>query len=197
MRRTTIAIALGLTALVACSGSGDSGGTTAPTMTAAPTSAGGTTTLPSPDPGEPEGTQTFSGLEQTHVDTPVQYPQTPPVGGPHSPAWQTCAFYDKPILPERGVHSMEHGAVWITFSPDLPADQVAVLKSLQQSGREVLVTPFEGLPTPVVASAWGKQLQLPSATDERLEAFVSMFDDGPQTPELGTPCAGGTDETVG
>lgn len=200
MRRTVIAIAiaLGLTTLVACSGSGDSGGTTAPTMTAAPTSAGGTpTTVPSPDPGEPEGTQTFSGLEQTHVDTPVQYPQTPPVGGPHNPAWQTCAFYDRPVMTERGVHSMEHGAVWITYSPDLPADQVEVLKSVQQSGREVLVSPFDGLPTPVVASAWGKQLQLPSATDERLAVFVSMFDDGPQTPELGTPCAGGTDETVG
>lgn len=197
MRRTITALTIGLIALTACSGSGESSGTTAPTMTAAPTSGGASTTMPSPDPGEPEGTQTFSGLEQTHVDTPVEYPQTPPVGGPHSPAWQTCAFYDATIPAERGVHSMEHGAVWITFSPDLPADQVEMLKAVQESGREVLVSRFEGLPTPVVASAWGKQLQLPSADDPRLEVFVSMFDDGPQTPELGTPCAGGVDETVG
>jgi hypothetical protein len=26
---------------------------------------------------------------------------------------------------------------------------------------------------------------------------VSYFDDGPQTPETNTPCAQGTDETVG
>lgn len=197
MRRTPIALAIVVFGLAGCSGGGDSNGTTVPTMTTAPTSAGVSTTMPSPDPGEPEGTQTFSGLEQTHVDTPVEYPQTPPVGGPHNPVWQTCAFYDRPVMTERGVHSMEHGAVWITFSPDLPADQVEVLRAVQESGREVLVSPFEGLPTPVVASAWGKQLQLPSATDERLAAFVKMFDDGPQTPELGTPCAGGTDETVG
>ena len=116
MRRLATVLTAGLLALTACSGSGDSASTTAPTMTAAPTSAGGATSTPSPDAGEPEGTKTFTGLEQTHVDTPVNYPQTPPVGGPHNPQWQTCAFYDKPIMVERGVHSMEHGAVWITYS---------------------------------------------------------------------------------
>ena len=197
MRRLATVLTAGLLALTACSGSGDSASTTAPTMTAAPTSAGGATSTPSPDAGEPEGTKTFTGLEQTHVDTPVNYPQTPPVGGPHNPQWQTCAFYDKPIMVERGVHSMEHGAVWITYSADLPADQIAVLKTLQGSGREVLVSPFAGLPSPVVASAWGKQLQLESATDPRLAEFVKYFDDGPQTPELDTPCAGGWELTEG
>jgi hypothetical protein len=146
---------------------------------------------------EPEGTETFTDLEQTHVDTPVDYPQTPPVGGPHNPVWQTCAFYDKTIMVERGVHSMEHGAVWITYAPDLAANQVEVLKTLQAGGKEVLVSPFEGLPSPIVASAWGKQLQLQSTDDPRLAQFVSYFDDGPQTPELNTPCAKGTDETTG
>ena len=197
MRRLATVLTAGFLALTACSGSSGGGSTTAPSVTAAPTSAGAATSTPSPDPGEPQGTQTFTGLERTHVDTPVNYPQTPPVGGPHNPVWQTCAFYDKPIMVERGVHSMEHGAVWITYSADLPADQIAVLKTLQASGREVLVSPFAGLPTPVVASAWGKQLQLQSATDPRLAEFVKYFDDGPQTPEIDTPCAGGSDATVG
>ena len=60
---------------------------------------------------EPEGTQTFTDLERTHVDTPVDYPQTPPVGGPHNPVWQTCGFYDVEFPKERGVNTMEHGAV--------------------------------------------------------------------------------------
>jgi hypothetical protein len=111
--------------------------------------------------------------------------------------WQTCQFYDQPIMTERGVHSMEHGAVWITYSPDLPATQVDVLRGLAESGKEVLVTPFDGLPTPLVASAWGKQLQLQSADDPRLAQFVRYFDDGPQTPEKDTPCSQGTTETAG
>ncbi len=163
---------------------------------AMPTEAPGFTTV-EPLGGEPDGTQTFTGLEQTHVDTPVDYPQNPPVGGPHNPVWQTCAFYDKPIMKERGVHSMEHGAVWITFSSDLPSAQVEMLKALQAGGKEVLVTPYEGLPTPIVASAWGKQLQLQTADDPRLAQFVRYFDDGPQTPETNTPCSDGTSETEG
>jgi Protein of unknown function (DUF3105) len=192
MRRTgSVLLLAGLLLLASCSDDNQSDAdATMPTEAPGVTSGGG-------EGSEPEGTETFTDLEQTHVDTPVNYPQTPPVGGPHSPAWQTCGFYDATIMTERGVHSMEHGAVWITYSPDLASDQIEVLKTLQAGGKEVLVSPFEGLPTPIVASAWGKQLQLESTDDARLAAFVSFFDDGPQTPELDTPCAEGTDETVG
>ncbi|CAN5571018.1 DUF3105 domain-containing protein [soil metagenome] len=162
-----------------------------------PTS-GATTDISAPGtgtPGEPEGTVTYTDLDRTHVDTPVDYPQTPPVGGPHSPVWQTCQFYDVEFPKERGVHSMEHGAVWITFDPDLAAADVAVLAQFAETGKEVLVSPFTGLPAPIVASAWGKQLLIESVTDPRLAQFVSYFDDGSQTPELNTPCSQGTTET--
>ena len=153
----------------------------------------GQTTLPD---AEPQGTQTFTDLDRNHVDTPVDYPQTPPVGGNHNRVWQTCAFYDTVIPKERGVHSMEHGAVWITYSPDLDAAEVEVLRTLQAGGKEVLVSQFDGLPTPIVASAWGKQLSVESTDDPRLAQFVRYFDDGPQTPEENTPCAKGTTETT-
>jgi hypothetical protein len=190
MRRIAAVLFTGLVLLSACSDDNQSDGDG--TM---PTEAPGFTTVAPAADGEPEGTETFTDLEQTHVDTPVDYPQTPPVGGPHNPVWQTCAFYDTAVPNERGVHSMEHGAVWLTYSPDLAADQVEVLKTLQAGGKEVLVSPFEGLPSPIVASAWGKQLQVESTEDPRLAEFVSYFDDGPQTPEVGTPCDGGTTET--
>jgi hypothetical protein len=85
--------------------------------------------------------------------------------------------------------------VWITFAPDLAAADVAVLAQYAQDGEEVLVSPFTGLPAPVVATAWGKQLQLESVADPRLAQFVAHFENGPQTPEPNTPCAGGTTET--
>lgn len=186
MRRSLAALAACLVVFSACSDSGSS----SESSTVAP----GETTAPIV--GEPEGTQTFADLEQTHIDTPVDYPQTPPVGGPHTPEWQTCGLYDVEFPKERGVHSMEHGAVWITYSADLPAADLALLQAFVESGQEVLVSPFTGLPTPIVASAWGKQLQLQSVNDPRLAQFVTMFDDGPQTPEKNTPCAQGTTETT-
>jgi hypothetical protein len=89
---------------------------------------------------------------------------------------------------------MEHGAVWITYQPNLPADQVDILrKAAQQS--YVLVSPYPGLPSPVVASAWSNQLKLDSASDPKLDQFVRYFRQGPQTPEPGAPCTGGTSAT--
>jgi hypothetical protein len=88
------------------------------------------------------------------------------------------------------VHSLEHGAVWITFHPDLPPDQVGALRRLARQ-TFVIASPFPDLPTPIVASAWGHQLRLPSATDPRLAQFVRYFRLGPQTPEPGAACTGG------
>jgi hypothetical protein len=187
LRRRWFVAAACVPLLIAACGSDEEGAAT--TVSLAP----GQTTLPNI---EPEGTETFTDLDRNHVDTPVDYPQTPPVGGNHAPRWQTCDFYDAVIPKERGVHSMEHGAVWITFSPNLAPAEVAVLRELQAAGKEVLVSKFEGLPTPIVASAWGKQLRVESTDDPRLAQFVRYFDDGPQTPELSTPCARGVSETT-
>lgn len=147
-------------------------------------------------PGEPEGTKTYTDLARTHVDTRVDYPQKPPVGGPHNPVWQTCQFYDQPIFDETGVHSMEHGAVWITYSPDLPAADVATLKALEPSKDFLLISPYPGLPAKVVATAWGKQLYLDGVDDPRLAQFIATFEHGPQTPEAGVACQGGTTEVA-
>ena len=137
-----------------------------------------------------EGLQSFSNLSQAHVSTPVSYSQTPPVGGAHNPIPQTCKAYDQPVPNERAVHSMEHGAVWITYRPDLPKADVDRLAARANSF--VLVSPFPNLPAPVVASAWGKQVQLTSVDDPRLTQFISEFREGPQTPEPGTLCQGTT-----
>ena len=139
----------------------------------------------------PEGVQSFWVLNQYHSEEPVPYSRIPPVGGPHDPVWQNCGFYDTPVRDENAVHSLEHGAVWITYSPDLPTDQVEVLRALANSHTHVLVSPYPDLPAWVVASAWGEQLWLEGAYDPRLEQFVSAFEQGPQNLEPGAPCSGG------
>lgn len=95
---------------------------------------------------------------------------------------QNCGFYGEQIPSERAVHSMEHEAVWIT--PGLRR-----LRDLADS--YVLVSPFANLPSPVVASAWGRQLRLDSVSDPRLDAFIQAFRQALQTSEPGTRCTGG------
>ena len=139
----------------------------------------------------PDGVRTFENLNSNHTEEPVSYAQTPPVGGNHNPVWQNCGFYSEPINDENAVHSMEHGAVWITYRPGLSEQQVESIRTLTQGQPHVLASPYPDLPAPVVANSWGKQLRLDSARDSRLEQFVRAFRLGPQTPEPGAPCSGG------
>ncbi|MGH8910121.1 MAG: DUF3105 domain-containing protein [Egibacteraceae bacterium] len=144
----------------------------------------------------PPGVQAVPVSGRAHVQGAVAYARTPPAGGDHAAVWQNCGAYGTPVASEAAVHSLEHGAVWVTHRPDLPADQVAALRSLAQSATFVLVSPFGGLPAPVVASAWGSQLWLDAANDPRLAEFVRAYAQGPQAPEPGAPCGGGTSEVT-
>ena len=144
-------------------------------------------------PGKPpEGVKTYDvGPAGQHTEGEVDYEQSPPAGGKHNPVWQNCGYYAEPVRDENAIHSLEHGAVWITYSPDLSEDEVERLRDIAESQTYILVSPYEGLPSPVVASAWGKQLSLESAEDPDLERFIGAYRQGPQTPEPGAVCTGG------
>jgi hypothetical protein len=143
------------------------------------------------------GLKTYSGLARDHVTGPVAYPQTPPVGGAHSAVWQNCGVYNAPVRNENAVHSLEHGAMWITYQPDLPAAQLALIKQDVAGQPYALVSPYPGLPTPVVATVWGVQVQLPNASDPRLRTFIQTYASAEQAPEPRGECTGGTGTPTG
>jgi hypothetical protein len=127
-----------------------------------------------------------------HAAGPIVYAENPPMGGQHNVVWQNCGIYDAPIHNEHGVHSMEHGAVWITYRPDLAPDQVQTLREAA-SDDYLLLSPYPGLPYPVVASAWNHQLTFERADDPGLSAFIAKYKNNPETtPEFGASCGGGT-----
>lgn len=134
-------------------------------------------------------------VEADHVITEVKYEQVPPVGGPHNPLWLNCGIYDDLVPSENAVHSIEHGAVWITYDPALPDEQVELLKT-QLPSTYVVLSPFEGLEAPVVASAWGRQLALEGVEDPRLGSFIKEYRQGGVAPEIGASCSGASDGTL-
>lgn len=147
--------------------------------------------------GIPAGTQTFAETNHQHVTGTPTYDRNPPAGGPHNAVWLNCGIYGQPVPNANAVHSLEHGAVWITYLPSLASSEVAELRALVESHyvgpqRYLILSPYPGLPAPVVASAWGAQLQLQSASDPRLVQFVTHFAGGSQGGEPGGACTGGT-----
>ncbi len=137
-----------------------------------------------------DGLEQFT-VERGHQEGSLTYAQTPPAGGVHNATWMNCGVYDQPIPNEKGVHSMEHGAVWITYQPDLPSAEVEKLRTLTRQSGYRMISPYPGLPKPIVVSAWGYQLKLDSADDPRLLSFIIKYQQNPRGPEPGAPCTGG------
>lgn len=144
------------------------------------------------------GVQTFEVESRNHVEEPVDYEQTPPVGGDHAGTWQNCGFYDESIFTELGVHSLEHGAVWITYQPDLADPDRATIEELAQEDF-VLATPWTDgeLPAPVVLSAWGAQLAVDDLSDESVAEFIESYAQAETAPEPGARCTGGYEDPAG
>jgi hypothetical protein len=146
--------------------------------------------------GPPPGTMVFAENDHTHVEGTVKYDRVPPAGGPHNPIQLNCGIYTVPVPNENAVHSLEHGAVWITYEPSLATDQIAALQQLVRANyvgpeRYLILSPHIGLPAPIVASAWGAQLYAQNASDPNLLAFVRHYAGGSQGGEPGGPCTGG------
>lgn len=151
------------------------------------------------NPDAIHGLQHYLGLQRDH-DEDVVYDTSnglPPAGGVHSPRWQNCGIYDKPIESKNAVHSLEHGAVWLTYNPDLPAAQVAKLQDMVRGESFVIMSPFENQASPIVLTAWGLQVEVDNANDGRIPNFIKTYQHGPQTPEQGASCSNGVGEPIG
>ncbi|MEV1046735.1 DUF3105 domain-containing protein [Streptomyces sp. NPDC049916] len=132
-------------------------------------------------------------LGRDHVAGAVDYPMKPPVGGDHNQSWMNCDgdVYEKALPDVNAVHSLEHGAVWVTHNGKAADADVAKLAERVKETPFTLMSPYEGQEGAIVLSAWGKQVTVDGADDERVDHFFGTFVQGAQTPEPGAPCTGG------
>ncbi|RSM59772.1 hypothetical protein DMB66_26330 [Actinoplanes sp. ATCC 53533] len=148
-----------------------------------------------PDRANVAGEVVYRDLAREHVSGPVSYPASPvpPVGGPHDGAWQNANgdVYPEPLRAEHAVHSLEHGAVWVTYRGDLPPSGVDTLRAKVAGIPYRLMSPLPDQPGLITLTAWGHQLTVDSAADPRIDEFLTAYTQGPQAPEPGAPVTGG------
>jgi hypothetical protein len=124
----------------------------------------------------------------------VAYAESPPVGGPHAPPpdWADCTgtVYDIDIRHENAVHSLEHGAVWVTYDPAAVSDSdIDTLAQLVEGEFGRMLSPYAGQDSPISIQSWGHQLKVDSAGDERLKQFADFLTlNNEFTPEPGASC---------
>jgi hypothetical protein len=133
---------------------------------------------------------------RNHKAGPLTYKTNPPVGGDHNGRWENCMgdVYAEPIPNEHAVHSLEHGAVWVTYKQGLAADQVDKLKSKVEGKDFILMSPVANLDKNVSLQAWGYPLKLDTADDPRIDDFISALRTNASV-EPGAPCSGGVTVT--
>ncbi len=127
-----------------------------------------------------DGVKTYQ-VERGHTTQPVEYNVQPPVGGVHSPRVAPCVIVETLISSEEAVHSLEHGAVWITSRDGWKAGDKTAIVSAQKTYPAILgsLVPFQT--SRYVLSAWGKQLPLDKLDPRKLELFLREFSNkGPE-----------------
>ncbi|MFE7271692.1 DUF3105 domain-containing protein [Streptomyces sp. NPDC057623] len=144
-----------------------------------------------------DGEKVWKGtLGRTHVTTTVKYPTEPPVGGDHLRAWMNCNgdVYTKAVDNMNAVHSLEHGAVWVTYTSKAAKADVEALAAKVEQTPYTLMSPDEKQQDPIMLTAWGVQRTVTGAKDPNVDKFFQKYVQGEQTPEKGAVCTGGLSE---
>lgn len=127
--------------------------------------------------------------DHDHATTspPAAYDPRPPSGGAHGPRFAACdgVAHPAPVPDADAVHSLERGAVWITYDPARTAPRtVQALSERVDDATHLLMSPYPGLPDPVSLQAWGHRLALDSPDDPRFEQFIRALGDNPYLAPL-------------
>jgi hypothetical protein len=101
------------------------------------------------------------------------YPTTPPASGPHDPSPLGAGIYPTAPPIQRLIHSMEHGAAIVWYSPDATGAQLDRLTSFYRDHPEaasrVIVAPYD-------YPDQGAAGRLPAGTDMALVSWHHMED---------------------
>ncbi|MFE1252148.1 DUF3105 domain-containing protein [Streptomyces sp. NPDC058766] len=141
-----------------------------------------------------DGVKTWQGkLSRNHVAKAVKYASQPPVGGDHNQVWMNCNgdVYTKELNNTNAVHSLEHGAVWVTYNADAEKADVDALAAKVKKTPYTLMSPVDDQKDPIMLSAWGHQRTVTGASDPDVDSFFEKFVQGEQTPEPGAACTNG------
>ncbi len=182
----TFLVILTLMVLSACGGSADTVAES-PTTTTAPSS--NISALP------PLVSVPASDYTTNHVNPPVSFDMSPSIGGDHYQFWQNCGFYTEQAIEGAATHTLEHGAVWITYNASNVSDaDLTLLEEMSAANGKLLISPYDHDDT-IVLSAWGVQqrgVSAPTSADGKaaIDAFIESWQDNPQLAEAGVRCNG-------
>lgn len=138
-----------------------------------------------PTQGEAKGAKLLPGVVEfqsqgaAHVQPGSQhqpYNSNPPTSGPHYPQPAAWGIYENQLADETLVHNLEHGGIWISYKPDLLAEEKAKLNEI--AGRyksKVVLEPRVQNETAVALAAWQRLKKLDSVDEAAITEFIATY----------------------
>lgn len=132
-----------------------------------------------PPQGERPGTAQEDKGQQHVAEGSKQYggPE-PPASGEHGQPipWQV---YKQEVPDMNIIHNLEHGGIYISYRPDLPADQIDQIEKLfskpysreKFSPIKAIVAPRAANEAPVIMSSWTRSMKLDSYDEEKMVEY--------------------------
>lgn len=116
---------------------------------------------------------------QIHIKRGEKHPaynSNPPTSGWHyGDGVGGSGIHNSEVPDELLVHSLEHGAVILSYNETLPKDDVEKLKKIftQTTGKGIMV-PRTNLDAPVALTSWGRLLKLQTINEGTIKAFFAI-----------------------
>ena len=115
------------------------------------------------------------------------YNTNPPTSGPHWPQQATCKIYEEEIADEAALHSLEHGAVWISYKDKSDKDLVNKLTEIVKGNPgKVLLSPRSKNDSKIAVAAWTRILKQDSLDENQIKDFIKNYRN--QSPEPLAQC---------
>ncbi len=133
---------------------------------------------------------TNNGGDQSHTE-PYTYDVeetgvNPPVSGTHNPNPAECGTHDQKIPDENFVHTLEHGAVAVLYSPkEVNLEDIGSIEEIVGSyDSTTLSAPYPPLEDPIVLASWSRKMPIDEFDEDTIREFIDTFRDTEPAPEF-------------
>lgn len=111
----------------------------------------------------------------------VEYKTNPPTSGAHFAQPADWGVYEKELVDEAVVHSLEHGGIWISYK-DISDEEKTILEEIgKENPQSVIVSPRSANDASIAVASWGKLMKLEKADKALIQKYIDTYIN--QSPE--------------